>query len=183
MMIGPDPMMRMERMSVRRGMLGHYGVRDERRKPRSSPLLAGEDLRELRADFFALLCDVRPVAERDEQRFERHAAVARMRDPSDRSVGAVVETLRGDPPRLAEERQRAIAVAAEKLEARHEQMLARVAPITARAEQLRHTAAALERQLTGGQLGALRRARHPPCVGEAYSNPGRRRARPATTGE
>ena len=55
----------------------------------------------------------------------------------------------------------ALEARAGKLEARHEQMLARVAPITARAEQLRHTAAALERQLTGSQLGALRRVRHP----------------------
>ena len=47
------------------------------------------------------------------------------------------------------------------LQARHDQALARVAPIQAHAERLRQTAVALERPLTGSQLGVLRRARHP----------------------
>lgn len=48
---------------------------------------------------------------------------------------------------------------AAKLQARHDQAMARVAPARQRAEDLRRAAQALELRLTGSQLGELRRAR------------------------
>jgi len=48
---------------------------------------------------------------------------------------------------------------AAKLQARYDKALARVAPAKARAGELGRTAQAIERELTGSQLGELRRAR------------------------
>jgi hypothetical protein len=48
---------------------------------------------------------------------------------------------------------------ARRLQSRVDAVMARVAPAKERAEDLRRTARALELELTGGQLGELRRAR------------------------
>lgn len=54
----------------------------------------------------------------------------------------------------------ALEARAAKLQARNDTALARVAPVKERADALRQTAAAMELQLTGGQLGELKRARN-----------------------
>src|SRR5688572_4147004 len=118
MMIGPDPMMRMERRSVRRGTSA--GIMRGRSGRASSVASVALDPRKLGVDLFALLRGVGAVSERELERLEDEPAVARVRDPSDRAVGAVVERGRGNLARLAQERERAIPMAEQELELAHD---------------------------------------------------------------
>ena len=61
----------------------------------------------------------------------------------------------------------ALEARATRFETRHDQAMARAAPLEACAEALRQAAQAMELLLTGTQLGELRRARNERGVSEA----------------